>query len=881
VSSKSRRSGRVSAALAMLSFAVAFQLVVSASSHAATPASFTASADAYVTQKFPKKNFGGASTLRVEDSPLTRSYVRFNVSGLSGSVTRATLRLYATGSSSSGFEVRSVPSSWDEYSITWPNAPTPGTLVRSSGAVSQGWVSLDVTQLVTGNGTVGVALAAPAGSLYMASRETGQNAPQLVVETATTPDTTPPAAPSGLTGRPGSASASLDWGDNAETDLAGYRVYGRNADGTWPSTPKASTPASAFNDTGLTNGTSYAYRVTAYDKSGNESAPSGAVTVTPVASSSTTPCGKGSSYTDLVLGTAGLASFWRLGESSGTSACDAKSSDTGTYKTGVSLGQPGAIAGDTDTAAGFNGSAGYVNVPSAGGLNPVATISLEAWVNPTSATTSQTVLRKDGQYMVRITGGGVFVRLWWSNGSYTEMTTPAVLSAGVYQHLVVTYDGLAMRVYRNGGLVASQTATGSLAATTNPLWLGSSDGYDYLGGKLDEVAVYGAALSSSQVTSHYTTGAGSSNPAPTAPSGLRATAENASVTLDWQPSTDTDLAGYRVYRRAADGTWPTTPIGSTSATTRSYRDTGLTNGTAYTYRVTAYDAAGQQSPASGEATATPTATPPPSADPVLLAAGDIADCDEPGDEATAALLDNQPGTVAPLGDNVYEDGSASQYANCYDPTWGRQKARTKPAIGGHEYRTPGATGYFGYFGAAAGDPSKGYYSYDLGAWHVVVLNSVCDYVPGGCDEYSPQRQWLDADLSAHPTACTLAYWHHPRFSSGFHGNYPETYWLWETLYQHGAELVLSGEDHDYERFAPQNSDGTADAAKGLRQFVVGTGGRFHYTFPAGGLQPNSEVRNDDTYGVLKLTLHSGSYDWKFLPEAGHTFGDSGTTACHA
>ena len=270
-------------------------------------------------------------------------------------------------------------------------------------------------------------------------------------------------------------------------------------------------------------------------------------------------------------------------------------------------------------------------------------------------------------------------------------------------------------------------------------------------------------------------------------------------------------------------------------------------------------------------------TPPP--DPVLVGAGDIAACGSQftGDEATAALLDTISGTVVTLGDTVYPSGTADQFSQCYDPTWGRQKARTRPAPGNHDYLSANATPYFQYFGSAAGEPGKGYYSYDLGTWHIIALNSNCGGV-GGCDSASPEYQWLVADLAAHPASCTLAYFHHPRFSSGPHGNNTFVQPFWQALYDAGAEVVLNGHDHDYERFAPQTPTGAADAQRGMREFVVGTGGYSHYAL--GAPVANSQVGNDDTFGVLKLTLHHDSYDWQFVPEAGHTFTDSGTGACH-
>jgi len=263
---------------------------------------------------------------------------------------------------------------------------------------------------------------------------------------------------------------------------------------------------------------------------------------------------------------------------------------------------------------------------------------------------------------------------------------------------------------------------------------------------------------------------------------------------------------------------------------------------------------------------------------VLIGAGDIADCsDLAGAEATAKLLEANPGTVMALGDLAYPNGAPDDF-KCYHKTWGRVKDRTRPAVGNHEFHSTGASYYFQYFGSAAGDPKTGYYSYDLGAWHIVVLNSECQQV-GGCEAGSSQEKWLRADLAAHPVGCTLAYFHKPRFSSGLnHGNDPEVGAFWQALYDYNAELILNGHDHDYERFAPQDPGGNADPKRGIREFVVGTGGKNHREF--GIRKSNSEVRNNHAFGVLKLTLKTTGYDWKFIPEAGKTFTDSGSGSCH-
>ncbi len=268
---------------------------------------------------------------------------------------------------------------------------------------------------------------------------------------------------------------------------------------------------------------------------------------------------------------------------------------------------------------------------------------------------------------------------------------------------------------------------------------------------------------------------------------------------------------------------------------------------------------------------------PPTDPAVLVGAGDIADCVSQGAEATAKLLDGTSGTVFTTGDNAYESGTAAAFDNCYGPTWGRHKARTKPTVGNDEYETAGASGYYNYFGSAAGSPSKGYYSYNRGDWHVVALNSMCEKV-GGCGATSPMVTWLKNDLAANPKQCTLAYFHHPLFSSGNNGNQTKMRQTWEALYTANADVVVGGHDHVYERFAPQRPDGTLDTARGIREFVVGTGGASLSTF--GTIKPNSQVRNRHTHGVLKLTLRPSSYDWRFVPVAGQSFTDSGTTSCH-
>jgi calcineurin-like phosphoesterase family protein len=294
----------------------------------------------------------------------------------------------------------------------------------------------------------------------------------------------------------------------------------------------------------------------------------------------------------------------------------------------------------------------------------------------------------------------------------------------------------------------------------------------------------------------------------------------------------------------------------------------------------------------------PGPTPAPS-DPVIAAAGDIS-CDpaESGapcrEASTAALMEGMPNLAAvlPLGDNAYYCGSLKSYKGSFDDTWGRFKSIMRPTPGNHEYLTSfspgqsatgcdasnaGARGYFQYFGDVTGGPDKGYYSFDVGEWHIVSLNSQCTWA-GGCGPGSPQDQWLQADLAANTKPCILGFWHIPLFSSGGRAN-PNSLPFWNRLYEAGADVVLNGHDHVYERFAPQDPNGAPDPERGIREFVVGTGGANHTLLPA--VAANSDVRNADTFGVLQLTLHADGYTWRFVPEAGEAFSDFGSGTCHS
>jgi len=278
----------------------------------------------------------------------------------------------------------------------------------------------------------------------------------------------------------------------------------------------------------------------------------------------------------------------------------------------------------------------------------------------------------------------------------------------------------------------------------------------------------------------------------------------------------------------------------------------------------------------------PTAGP---ADPILVGAGDIARCGRQEAEQTAQLLDQVIAggietVVFTAGDNAYESGTIEEYEQCYGPTWGRHKDRTRPVLGNHENQLGSTAGYFQYYGPIAGDPEEGYYSFELGSWHIVVLNTGDHCRTVTCDAGSAQVQWLLADLAEHGAFCTLAIWHAPLFTTGQEGSARYLRPFWEALYENGSDVIVNGHEHSYERFAPQMPDGIHEAAYGIREFVVGTGGdslRPFVSSPA----PNSETRNDTTHGVLRLTLHPATYDWEFIPAAGGEFRDAGTGECHS
>jgi acid phosphatase type 7 len=608
------------------------------------------------------------------------------------------------------------------------------------------------------------------------------------------------------------------------------------------------------------------------------------------------------SYRNAVLADA-PAGYWRLGETSGTTAADATANaSAGTYVNGVVLGVPSALPADSNTAARFDGGNDLVLVgdPASGVLDfGTGDFSVEAWLTTTTNNESAIFGKKslEPHWQVTVTddpGHVGQIRTTFNDGTTSRHAYSTMrVDDGAWHHLVVVYDrDTATRVYVDGVSAGSAAfAMPTSISNTAPFQIGKTSGYAHFKGDIDEVALYPAALSPERIYAHYAASGRDQTP----PAVTLTAPANGSLTNDSTPTFagiastavgDSATVTVEIFAGGGTGGTPVQTLTATRAADGSYAvdaSPALGDGT-YTAQARQADSGDNTGVSSANTfTIDPGASPPPpppTPDPVLVGAGDIADCGTGvDDDATANILDGLPAaTVMTLGDNAYPDGTPAEF-QCYHETWGRHKARTRPSVGGHEYATPGASGYFDYFGAAAGNRGEGWYSYDLGEWHVIVLNTWCAEFSSTCGPGTPQYAWLLADLAAHQTACTIAYWHIGLFSSGkVHGSNARVRPLWEALYEYGVEAVVNGNEHVYERFLPQTPSGVLDPSYGITQFTVGVGGYMFYDFAQ--ILPNSAARNNTAFGVLKLTLHPGSYDWEFLPIAGRTYTDSGTASCH-
>jgi hypothetical protein len=727
-------------------------------------------ADTYVSQSSPNSNYGGSTSLKIDNSPVIRSYLRFNLQGLSGTVSQATLRLYTRSSSSRGYSVHGVAdNTWGEKTITHANAPAASqTVSGSSGSFSSGrWLSIDVTSLVSANGPVSFALTTTSSSsVTLASREYGASfAPQLVVTTTSFPPTN--GSPPAISGVPQEGqSLAATPGAWTGTDPIGYAYQWHRCDsGGAGCADIAGATASIYTLTAADRGATMRVTVTASNSAGSSTATSAETEIVNAAAPAVAPLSLSPPIT------------------------------SGTAQEGQTLAAtPGTWTGTDPIGYAYqwhrcdSGGAGCADIAGATGTT----------------------------YTLTAADVGTTIRVAVTASNSAGASTATSVETEVVPALPPTNS--------SPPIISGVSQKGQTLTAGPGTWTGTDPiGYAYQWRRCDSA------------------GAGCA-----------------------------DIAG---------------------ATGTTYTLTAPDVGTTIRVTITASNSAG-----SSTATSVGTAPVSPPGDPVIAAAGDIA-CDPASSSFNGGLgtstscrqkhtsdllVGSDLAGVLTLGDNQYEDGALAKFQASYDASWGRVKSITRPSAGNHEYSTADATGHFDYFNGTgnptgpAGERGKGYYSFDIGSWHLIALNSNCSRV-GGCGVGSPQEQWLKSDLTAHPNSCTLAYWHHARFSSGPHGNHASMQPIWQALYDASADVVLGGHDHAYERFAPQDPDGALDLSRGIRQFVVGSGGKSHYSFTT--TQPNSEARNSDTFGVLKLTLHPTGYEWRFAAEAGKTFTDSGSDDC--
>lgn len=858
---------------------------------AAADLTFTPAADAHVNSGSPASNYGGLTTMKVREGsgstadPAYRGYLRFSVAGLTSGASSVKLRLFVTDASASSLGVYPIANtSWTETGLTFGNAPpiSGSPLASTTAPLANAWLEIALpASAVPGNGPVAFAIkSAGTDSAVFATREVAATPPQLVVTPSAGP--APPVAE--FTGSPtiGPVGQSVAF-DSSASQGSGLTYAWSFGDGSAPPEASQANPIHQYTSAGT-----FAVALTVSNVNGsNTKTRPGYVTIggAPVASLTATPAGGTAPLLVTFDGTgstgANLTYAWTFGDpASGAANTSALPKPTHTYAAGSYQ-----VALTVSNGNGTNTSppTTITVAPASGGGSIIMTPAADAQVYSSSANTNYGSLKSvrtredtgtSGTYRSYVkfnvagTGGSVTalkLRLFVTDA------TPNV--QGVYALSDTTWTETGLNWSNAPPIVGSPLVSGP-APSANvyvefalPASAVPGDGlYTFA---IKSTATNSAIFNSKEATDNrpqlvVTLGA--------PPTGVATAAFTSDRTSGQAPLsvqfTDQSTNGPNAW------SWDFGEPSSGSANSSTLRNPSHLYSAVGPHTVTliASNANGASVPATGVITVDP-ANP---GDPVLVGAGDIADCTVTQDEATATLLDGIAGTVFAAGDNAYPNGTTADFANCYGPTWGRHKARTVPVIGNHEYGTAGAAPYFAYFGPAAGDPTKGYYSVDIGTWHAVVLNSNCTLV--SCSAGSAQETWLRADLAAHPTVCTIALWHHPRFSSGDHGNDATTQAFWDALYAGGADIVVNGHDHDYERFGPQTTAGTADPTFGIREFVAGTGGRALRPFVTTAV--NSEIKDASTFGVLKLTLHASSYDYSFIPIAGATFTDAGSGACH-
>jgi acid phosphatase type 7 len=741
---------------------------------------------------------------------------------------------------SSPTNVIATPLSSNRIDVAW-TASTDNVGVLEYTVYREGAFLATVSANTTHFADAGVAPAT--GYTYTVdARDAALNRSQVSLPaTATTPgapDTTPPTAPATLNVQAvTSTRVDLTWsGSTDNVGVTGYTIY---RSGTAIANVGGGTLT--YADTTASSSSTYTYEVDAFDAAANHSArsPSATVTTPGLIFEDGFESGNVSRWT----AAAGLVAQ-QLQVFTGSYAGRATSAGTAAYAYRSLSPSLGDLYYD-----------GRFKVLSQG-----TTFSLVRFRTAAAGAILTIMRRTDGRlaYFNEVTGVttlGPVATL----GSWHELEV----------HVVVNGTSSAIEAWLDGARISAFSKADSLGTTpVGRIYIGDPASARAFDVAFDEQII----TTSPDVTE------------PSPPAELTATAVGAThVNLEWTPGLDggAGVKSHTIYRGGA-------PIATVGGKTPGYADFTAAPSTTYTYTVEAIDDAGNRSGTSAPASVTTPAASP--ADPKIMAVGDIA-CDPLSSSFNDGLgtasqcrqrytsdiaFASNPAAILLLGDEQYTDGALWKFWDSYDMSWGRLNGIARPTPGNHEYQTPGAAGYFSYFGSAAGGATKGYYSFDIGSWHIIALNSECAQI-GGCGAASPQGTWLRADLAAHPTNCTLAFWHRPRFSSGPQGSDDSFASFWDALYDAGVEVVLNGHDHHYERFAPQSPSQQA-TADGIREFLVGTGGEELRSLVT--VANNSQVRNTSTFGVLELSLHDNSYDWRFVPELGRTFTDAGSQSCH-
>jgi hypothetical protein len=751
---------------------------------------FTAVADATVVQSTPGTNAGTTTSLTTDGSPVKWSYLRFDVSGVAGSVTSAKLRLYVSNGTGDGPRVYATSTTWSETAITWNNKPAAtGSLLTDAGSIPAGrWVELDVTGAVTGNGSVAFVLQPTSSDgLYVNSREAGSNRPQLVV-VSDTGGGADAGAPIGQPSFPIRAAFYYPWFPETWGNLSDpFTVYH---------------PSLGFYDS--SDASAIANHIDAMQY-GNIST--------------------------------GIASWWGQG--------------TRTDQRIPLL---------LDAAAGQPFWWSLYHEGEGSGDPTVQQIQSDLVHIRDHFATSPNYLRVNGKFVVFVyaqgtDGCGMADR--WKQANTVGAYVVLKVFAG-YRNCASQPDGW----HQYAPAVATDSQAGYSYAISPGFWKkGESSprlARDLTRWRQNIDAMVASNAPFQLVTTFDEWGEGTA-------------VESAS---EWASS-----SGYGAYLDALHAVG-----GGGVCTPTTCAAEGWNCGTADDGCGGALQCGGCTAPATcgGGGVANVCGTSGGGSNPVVAIAGDIAGS-WAEDQSTANVIDGMsPAAVLTVGDNVYSSGTSSEFSTYYGPTWGAYRALTYPVAGNHDHATANLSGYCGYFGSAAHCAGGySYYSYDVGTWHLVALDSGCSS-PSSCSDPmvagSAMRTWLAQDLAAHPAACTLVYWHHPRFSSGEHGNDARSSGVWTDLYNAGVDLVVNGHDHDYERFAPQSPSGAADSARGIVEFVVGTGGTGLRSM--GATKPNSAARQNTAHGVLKLTLKPGAYDYQFVPVAGKNYSDQGSASCH-